>query len=74
MAGETETEETLPVPDCWCGVENPYFEDLDGMECGGDGHIICICGGDQCVCHWHGTAECSGCVDCQEDLDGGLPI
>lgn len=26
-------------------------------------------GGDLCVCHNHGEAECHGCPDCEDDYD-----
>lgn len=53
---------------CWCGVENPHYEDLPD-RCGGDGVIHCECGGDFCVCHWHGGVECLGCPDCDDRND-----
>lgn len=53
-------------PPCWCGVENPlYSDDLESM-CGGSGFLSCECGGDFCVCHWHGGVDCDGCGDCRE--------
>jgi hypothetical protein len=55
------------APDrCWCGVENPYFAPLP-PTCGGYFVYECDCGGDQCVCHWHGEVECDGCPDCEGD-------
>lgn len=54
---------------CWCGVVNPYFSPIR-EGCGGMGYVNCICGGDFCVCHHHGEAECFGCEDCdQSDPD-----
>ena len=52
---------------CWCGEEHPYYAD-DGIDegCGGSGMLYCRCGGDICVCHWHGEVDCSGCEDCAE--------
>lgn len=51
---------------CWCGEKNPAYSD-DGLEsgCGGTGVRQCFCGGDQCVCHYHGEVECDGCEDCE---------
>lgn len=51
---------------CWCGETRPYYARLPS-RCGGYGYINCICGGDFCVCHWHGEVECFGCPDCDED-------
>jgi hypothetical protein len=59
---------------CWCGVELTA-DDLEDMEaelpdtCGGTGSLRCMCGGDSCVCHNHGTVDCDGCVDCWDDDD-----
>lgn len=53
---------------CWCGEKNPYFAPVSG-GCGGLGEVDCICGGDFCVCHNHGTVECDGCEDCDMDED-----
>ncbi len=57
---------------CWCGATGTYDElfadDLDD-GCGGTGELTCYCGGDQCVCHHHGHAECPGCEDCDYDDD-----
>lgn len=50
---------------CWCGIKNPYFAPIPST-CGGSGTIDCRCGGDQCVCHWHGEVECLGCEECDE--------
>ena len=50
---------------CWCGVRRPYFSDEPFEEgCGGSGLRLCFCGGDLCVCHWHGEVQCDGCQDC----------
>jgi hypothetical protein len=57
-----------PVETCWCGVKNPYYAPLP-RRCGGDGYHNCYCGGDLCVCHWHGEAECPGCEDCEQRED-----
>lgn len=57
-----ETEKDV----CWCGVENPYYAPLPS-RCDGYGTLQCYCGGDFCVCHWHGETECFGCPDCQGD-------
>lgn len=63
------------VYECWCGAKGKYSElcDLRGLEkgCGGSGSLACYCGGDLCVCHHHGEAECPGCSDCREDDDEG---
>lgn len=59
---------------CWCGATG-NAEDLfssDGLEdgCGGTGTLHCFCGGDNCVCHYHGETECDGCEDCDSyDMD-----
>lgn len=59
----------MPLPErCWCGVENPYYAPLP-ERCGGSGTFDCLCGGDFCVCHWHGEVECIGCPDCRESSD-----
>ena len=62
-------DENEDDPPCWCGVERPYFSDDLPDRCGGDGMIYCICGGDFCVCHWHGEVVCDGCPDCDEDCE-----
>lgn len=52
---------------CWCGEPRPYFETspaLMSSSCAGTGELDCLCGGDQCVCHNHGTIECDGCGAC----------
>lgn len=59
---------------CWCGAQGTYddlFDDacLDG-GCAGTGTLNCYCGGDQCVCHHHGEAECPGCENCDHGEDG----
>lgn len=60
---------------CWCGAKGTYDELFDdsGLEncCGGTGFVNCECGGDICVCHHHGEAECPGCLDCEDAEDGG---
>ena len=55
---------------CWCGEDNPAYLD-DGLSdsCGGTGILVCLCGGDFCVCHNHGEVECGGCEDCDGDGD-----
>ncbi len=58
---------------CWCGATGTFdelfaWEFLDD-QCGGSGELHCDCGGDQCVCHFHGSTECEGCPDCREDDD-----
>lgn len=57
---------------CWCGEENPEYAATGpfGLDrtCGGSGALYCNCGGDLCVCHWHGEAECDGCEDCHPDF------
>lgn len=58
---------------CWCGVVGRYdemFMDVFSSSCCGTGHIDCLCGGDQCVCHNHGETECPGCEDCEDAEDG----
>lgn len=58
---------------CWCGAKGAYEDlcDLTALEegCGGTGTIHCYCGGDQCVCHNHGSMDCDGCEDCGQDVD-----
>lgn len=56
---------------CWCGTRNAYFAPVGG-SCGGTGTLDCICGGDFCVCHNHGEAECEGCPDCEIPLEDGF--
>lgn len=64
------------VPDtelvtCWCGAIGTYdqlfFDDGLDRRCGGTGVLDRHCGGDLCVCHNHGEAECYGCPDCEGD-------
>lgn len=54
---------------CWCGVKNPYFSDDLDTRCDGSGMLYCHCGGDLCVCHWHGEVQCIGCEDCEANDD-----
>lgn len=77
---EMDRENADDVITCWCG-EQGTFDELfsDGpfqSTCGGDGYLNCYCGGDQCVCHWHGQeVECPGCDECcngdDDDYDEG---
>ena len=57
----------------WCGATGTYDELFDdsGLDerCGGSGFLDCHCGGDLCVCHNHGEAECHGCPDCEDDYE-----
>jgi len=66
-----EKDEQDAVIRCWCGESGTYDElfadDLDGPPCGGLGVLHCFCGGDFCVCHHHGEAECPGCEECRHD-------
>jgi hypothetical protein len=57
---------------CWCGEKNPAYNE-DGLQstCGGTGTLECLCGGDNCACHYHGEVECDGCEDCDETGDLG---
>lgn len=53
---------------CWCGAVGTYhelFSDDFSLGCGGSGQLDCYCGGDFCVCHNHGAADCPGCDDCE---------
>ena len=61
-------EEPLESDDmpCWCGEPNPHCADVPG-NCGGTGMLMCLCGGDFCVCHNHGEVECYGCEDCSPE-------
>lgn len=68
-----------PGPDdeiftCWCGAQGTYDELFDDScledSCGGTGTLHCECGGDQCVCHHHGEADCPGCDDCLDGDEG----
>lgn len=58
---------------CWCGATGSYNELFDdsGLDarCGGLGVLNCHCGGDLCVCHYHGERDCFGCKDCEGDED-----
>lgn len=56
-----------PTP-CWCGEENPLYEDVMG-PCDGSGDCECRCGGDTCICHNHGYGLCPGCEECEGDDD-----
>lgn len=67
----TRQPDDLDLPEldvCWCGVKNPYYAPVEGT-CGGTGMIECHCGGDLCVCHNHGEAECFGCEYCEPHFD-----
>ena len=55
-----------PPEPCWCGEADPHFSDDLPSRCGGSGSLDCRCGGDLCVCHWHGSIDCDGCPDCRE--------
>lgn len=58
-----------------CRIKRAYFTDLRG-DCNGLGTIECLCGGDQCVCHNHGSVECQGCPECDPTAvieDNGWP-
>ena len=61
------------VFECWCGavgsIEEMFSPELDGESCGGSGVLNCTCGGDFCVCHYHGETQCPGCPDCERDDD-----
>jgi hypothetical protein len=61
----------MTIVKCWCGVQGPATElfqrDMLDAGCGGWGHRICRCGGDQCVCHHHGAIECDGCPECTDE-------
>lgn len=70
---EPDTLDPDFVHTCWCGAQGTY-EDLFAPECleegcGGTGSLNCFCGGDQCVCHFHGETECTGCEDCCDDYE-----
>jgi hypothetical protein len=58
---------------CWCGesgkVSDLYDDTGLDVSCGGLGSLNCRCGGDQCVCHYHGETDCPGCPDCENDCD-----
>jgi hypothetical protein len=51
---------------CWCGEIGWFSNEVFDEPCGGLGILHCHCGGDLCVCHWHGETQCDGCVDCRE--------
>lgn len=57
MSTESEPLAEEENPPCWCGVENPYYEEIF-ETCGGMGFVHCRCGGD---------VECFGCKDCEDD-------
>ena len=61
-----------PKIECWCGAVGTYEElfDVNHLDttCGGSGVLYCYCGGDFCMCHYHGELDCDGCEDC-DDLD-----
>ena len=63
---------TRELIQCWCGAVGTY-EELFSNDCydtcGGLRTLECMCGGDFCVCHNHGTIECPGCDDCEGDRD-----
>lgn len=75
-AAEEEDEPDDGLITCWCGAVGTYEElfSQSGLDarCGGSGHVNCDCGGDFCVCHWHGGTECVGCPDCESDDDEGF--
>ena len=66
---DTDCEEFV----CWCGAKGTFesMHDMSclSMDCGGSGYIYCYCGGDFCVCHWHGQTDCEGCPDCDPYYD-----
>jgi hypothetical protein len=68
-------EET--IFECWCGASGTYEQLFDDSTlrdtCGGQGYYECLCGGDFCICHNHGQAECYGCPDCEDDSDDDYP-
>lgn len=79
-SGSRSSQSAVPLTEggpelikCWCGAEGTYEQLFDDAErCGGSG--MCLCGGDNCVCHNHG--ECGGCADCEgtyDDEQDGLP-
>lgn len=65
MANDSDS----PAP-CWCGEANPYHAgpEFFASTCDSEGDVECLCGGDQCVCHWHGSAPCPGCIACDDDI------
>ena len=58
---------------CGCGAQGTYEELFDdsGLDetCGGTGYLNCTCGGDFCVCHYHGGTDCDGCEECEGDAE-----
>lgn len=38
------------------------FEDAPCEKCNGWGYTDCFCGGDLCVCRYHGERPCWNCV------------
>lgn len=38
-------------------------------QCNGLGTHMCMCGGDNCVCEWHGEIPCDGCPACRPNLN-----
>ena len=69
-------DEDGEIYECGCGLSGTYeemFGEETGLEesCGGSGYLNCYCGGDLCVCHYHGGCDCPGCMDCYngDDLD-----
>lgn len=55
---------------CWCGEQQAWYSlSFLRRRCGGSGYLSCYCGGDFCVCHHHGEAECFGCADCESPGD-----
>jgi hypothetical protein len=72
LSALAKSEADALIVTCWCGAEghpDELFDDGLGSRCGGLGTLNCYCGGDVCVCHYHGEAECPGCPDC-EDREG----
>ena len=60
------------VYQCGCGESGPFdemFGDALDAHCGGGGELHCYCGGDFCVCHYHGSTACQGCEDCECDAE-----
>lgn len=66
---DDECEESDQIT-CWCGETGTYDELFDSSAldhtCGGSGVLYCYCGGDFCVCHYHGEVDCDGCADCTD--------
>lgn len=73
---DTDVETDDEKITCWCGATGTYDELFDDAclddRCGGMGELHCYCGGDLCVCHFHGSTECPGCPDCEDDDDCGM--